>query len=183
MRLQALSERLLNLAQVEQRRALEERVSIGVRSLVGELLEAQLPRLQARHLQAENRVPPEATVLGERFLVRQALANLLDNAVDFTRDGGTLRVDMERVASDAPGAPGQRQLHRIRVFNEGEPIPDYALPRVTERFYSLPRPATGRKSTGLGLSFVREAAQLHDGVFQIGNVEGGVEAALTLPGS
>jgi two-component system sensor histidine kinase CreC len=68
------------------------------------------------------------------------------------------------------------------VFNQGEPIPDYALPRVTERFYSLPRPATGRKSTGLGLSFVREAAHLHDGAFQIRNVEDGVEARLTLPG-
>ena len=40
---------------------------------------------------------------------------------------------------------------RIRV--DGEPIPDFALPRLTERFYSLPRPSTGRKSTGLGLNF------------------------------
>ena len=68
----------------------------------------------------------------------------------------------------------------ICVFNTGAHIPDYALPRVTERFYSLPRPATGRKSSGLGLSFVREAAELHDGTFQIGNVPGGVEARLTL---
>lgn len=180
-RLQSLSERLLHLAQIEQRRGLEERVSIGLRALVDDLLDAQLPRLQARHIQARNEVPDGATVLGERFLVRQALANLIDNAVDFTREGGTVRVDTERVGGETQGAPGQPQVLRIRVFNAGEPIPDYALPRVTERFYSLPRPATGRKSTGLGLSFVREAAQLHDGVFQIGNVEGGVEAALTLP--
>jgi two-component system, OmpR family, sensor histidine kinase CreC len=69
----------------------------------------------------------------------------------------------------------------ILVSNRGEAIPDYALPRVTERFYSLPRPTTGRKSTGLGLSFVLEVAQLHDGTFQIRNVEGGVLAELGLP--
>lgn len=175
-RLQSLSERLLHLAQVEQRRGLEERVPIALRSLVDELLGAQLPRLQSGAIQAENQVPVEATVVGERFLVRQALANLVDNAVDFTPVGGTLRIDTR--------APDERDAALalvVRVFNEGDPIPDYALPRVTERFYSLPRPATGRKSTGLGLSFVREAAHLHDGELQIQNVERGVEARLTLP--
>ncbi len=174
-RLQALSERLLHLAHVEQRRGLEERIPIGLHGLVEELLGAQLPRLQARRLQVDNQIPSDATVMGERFLVRQTLANLIDNAVDFTRESGTLRIDTHA----ADGAAGPQVM--IRVFNDGEPIPDYALPRVTERFYSLPRPATGRKSTGLGLSFVREAAHLHDGSFQIRNVEGGVEARLTLP--
>ena len=175
-RLQSLSERLLHLAHVEQRRGLEERVPIGLRALVDELLGAQLPRLQSAGVQAQNRVPEETTVVGERFLVHQALGNLVDNAVDFTRQGGTLRVEAR--------APDEGEADRwlvIRVFNEGDPIPDYALPRVTERFYSLPRPATGRKSTGLGLSFVREAAHLHEGTLQILNVEGGVEARLTLP--
>jgi two-component system, OmpR family, sensor histidine kinase CreC len=181
-RLQSLSERLLHLAQVEQRRGLEERVSIGLSGLVQELLDAQLPRLQARRIQAENRVPGEATLIGERFLIRQALANLIDNAVDFSREGGTLHIGAERTAAEARGQRAPESQLLIRVFNPGEPIPDYALPRVTERFYSLPRPATGRKSTGLGLSFVQEAAQLHDGAFQIRNVEGGVEAQLTLAG-
>jgi two-component system, OmpR family, sensor histidine kinase CreC len=176
-RLQSLSERLLHLAQVEQRRGLEERVSIGVRTLVDELLEARLPRLQARQVLADNQVPSEATVMGERFLVHQALVNLIDNALDFTREGGALRIGA------AEGGLGERSPTelRIQVFNQGDPIPDYALPRVAERFYSLPRPATGRKSTGLGLSFVREVAQLHDGTFQIRNTGDGVEAELTLP--
>jgi two-component system sensor histidine kinase CreC len=181
-RLQSLSERLLHLAQVEQRRGLEERVSIGLCELVEELLAAQLPRLQARQILAENRVSPEAAVLGERFLVRQALANLIDNAVDFSRAGGTLRIGTERDATERQGARAHGSELLISVMNEGGPIPDYALPRVTERFYSLPRPDTGRKSTGLGLSFVREVALLHEGSFQIRNVEGGVEAQLRLPG-
>jgi two-component system sensor histidine kinase CreC len=171
-RLHALSERLLHLAQVEQRRGLEERAPIALSEMVDELLNAQAPRLQARGIQPDNRVPREAGVVGERFLVRQALANLIDNAVDFMRDDGALTISVEPQGSELV----------IVVVNEGEPIPDYALPRVTERFYSLPRPATGRKSTGLGLSFVSEVALLHDGAFEIRNVAGGVEARLTLPG-
>ena len=69
----------------------------------------------------------------------------------------------------------------LRLFNQGPAIPDYALARLTERFYSLPRPASGRKSTGLGLNFVAEVAQLHGGRLQVGNHEDGVEALLWLP--
>jgi two-component system sensor histidine kinase CreC len=170
-RLQSLSERLLHLAHVEQRRELEERVAIPLGPLVGELLEGQGARFAARRIRAENRIPPGLATQGERFLVRQVLANLIDNAADFTPEGGALTVSAEASSGELT----------LRVFNEGEPIPDYALPRVTERFYSLPRPATGRKSTGLGLSFVQEAAQLHSGTFQIRNVEGGVCAELRLP--
>jgi two-component system sensor histidine kinase CreC len=82
-----------------------------------------------------------------------------------------LRICAERVGSHV----------EIRLFNQAEPIPDYALPRLSERFYSLPRPDSGRKSTGLGLNFVEEVVQLHGGEFRIGNVEGGVEVVLRLP--
>ncbi|HTV19096.1 MAG TPA: two-component system sensor histidine kinase CreC [Polyangiaceae bacterium] len=170
-RLQSLSERLLHLARVEQRRELDERVSIALGPLVDELLEAQAARLAARRLRADNTIPAGVAALGERFLVRQALGNLIDNAIDFTPEGGAITIGAD--ASD--GTVG------IRVSNPGEPIPDYALPRVTERFYSLPRPATGRKSTGLGLSFVCEVAELHSGTFRIENVAGGVAAELRLP--
>jgi two-component system sensor histidine kinase CreC len=87
------------------------------------------------------------------------------------------RAAHSRITSGLPAA-GQIEL---RVFNQGEAIPDYALARVCERFYSLPRPSSGRKSTGLGLNFVEEVLQLHGGTLHIGNVEGGVEVILRLP--
>ena len=59
-------------------------------------------------------------------------------------------------------------------------IPDYALQRLGERFYSLPHP-DGSKGTGLGLAFVREIAALHGGSFSITNVSNGVRAKLYLP--
>lgn len=170
-RLQSLAERLLHLAQVEQRRGLDERVRIGLRALVDELLQQLAPRLAAARLTATNEVEAGAAVSGERFLLRQAILNLLDNAVEFAAGGSGIVVSSTTA--------GDRVT--LDVFNAGEPIPDYALPRLTERFYSLPRPGTGRKSTGLGLNFVSEVAELHDGTLGIGNAPGGVLASLTLP--
>jgi two-component system, OmpR family, sensor histidine kinase CreC len=175
-RLQALGERLLHLAHVEQRRDLEERVPIALRSVIDELLVGLAPRLVLGQLTATNEVPRQLVALGERFLVRQAIGNLLENAIDFTPATRSMWVS----ARSAVGPEGKGQVV-VSVFNEGEPIPDYALARVTERFYSLPRLTTGRKSTGLGLNFVQEVAQLHGGSFHITNVAGGVRAELTLP--
>ena len=172
-RLQHLSERLLHLALVEQRRALEDRGPIAVRAVVDDLLATFEARARHGEVALSNGVDDDAVVDGERFLVRQALSNLLDNAIDFTPRGGRVEVRSERVA-------GERAL-ALCVRNDGEPIPEFALPRLTERFYSLPRPATGRKSTGLGLNFVAEVATLHGGRLALGNVPGGVEARLVLP--
>ncbi|MDX5372717.1 MAG: two-component system sensor histidine kinase CreC [Pseudomonadaceae bacterium] len=170
-RLQQLIERLLGLAQVEQRQGLEECEAVELRALAEALLDAQAARIQGAGLRLENAIPAGLSVQGERFLLRQALANLLDNALDFVPPGGVLRLSAE---------PRDGQLELV-LFNQGEAIPDYALARLSERFYSLPRPATGRKSTGLGLNFVREVALLHGGALWVGNVAGGVEARLRLP--
>ncbi|GAB2893400.1 two-component system sensor histidine kinase CreC [Microbulbifer echini] len=172
-RLQQLSERLLHLAQVEQRQGLEERVGVPLGPLLEELLEAQGARITKARLRVELALEPALQLCGERFLLRQALANLLDNALDFTAPAGLIRFSAER----------REQRVELRLYNVGEAIPRYALGRLTERFYSLPRPDGGHKSTGLGLNFVQEVAELHGGDLAIDNVEGGVEVRLLLPGA
>jgi two-component system sensor histidine kinase CreC len=170
-RMQQLIERLLNLAQVEQRQGLEERVAVPLAGLMEELLNAQAARIEGKQLHVEQRIAADLNLLGEPFLLRQALGNLLENALDFTPAQGVLRLSAERVGEHI----------EFRLFNQAEAIPDYALPRLSERFYSLPRPDSGRKSTGLGLNFVEEVVKLHGGAMSIGNVNGGVEVMLCLP--
>ena len=167
-RLQSLAERLLHLAQVEQRQGLEESVEVPLQPMIDELLQAQASRIRQAGVAVDNAVDATVCVTGERFLLRQALANLLDNALDFTPNGGQLCFSCKR----------QEGRLQLCLFNQGPAIPDYALPRLTERFYSLARPQTGRKSTGLGLNFVQEVAQLHGAELHIQNVEGGVEVRL-----
>jgi two-component system sensor histidine kinase CreC len=108
---------------------------------------------------------------GERFLVRHAVQNLLQNALEFTPVGGRIEVSV-RSAGDAV---------YVECADSGPGVPDYALERIFERFYSLPRPESGRKSSGLGLPFVKEVATLHGGWVTLENrPQGGARAILRL---
>ena len=70
---------------------------------------------------------------------------------------------------------------RVEVADEGPGVPDYALDQVFERFYSLPRPGDGGRSSGIGLTFVAEVAQLHGGRAWLRNRGGGALAGIELP--
>ncbi len=176
-RLRQLVERLLALATVEQRRELNERRPVALKPVVEELLASRAPAIARKEFRVECTLPDDAAVLGEPFLIVQAIGNLLDNALDFTPVRGVVTLGAERVGD----------AWRLAVSNTGDPIPDYARDRLFERFFSLPRPDTGRKSTGLGLAFVKEVAQLHGGTISVDNWAGpdgaavGVVARFMLP--
>jgi two-component system sensor histidine kinase CreC len=171
-RLRQIVDRLLDLARLEQRQTLGARVPVVLAPLAEELRAANAALLAAGELSFANRLPATAAVLGDPFLVRQALNNLLDNAIQFSPRGGAIELS----------ATTEDERVVLRLHNSGSQIPDFALPRLFERFYSLPRPGTQQKSTGLGLSFVREVALLHGGQVRVENApEGGVAAFLTLP--
>lgn len=176
-RLQRLVDRLLALATVEQRREPLERRPVALRRVAEELLASRAPLVARKDLHIDQRIPESASVLGEPFLLVQAIGNLLDNALEFTPPRG-------RIALDAN--PDGNCWH-LTVFNSGSAIPDYAHDRLFERFYSLPRLDSGQKSTGLGLAFVREVAQLHGGAISVDNRPNpdgsiaGVVACLRLP--
>jgi len=173
LRLQQLIERLLNLALVEQQQSLHDPKPIELIKLVDELLDNQAARFaqQQIHLQKDyvaNTINPDFVVKGELFLLRQAINNLLDNALDFTPTGGSIFIVLRC----------EKEYLEFSVTNHGEPIPDFAFARLTERFFSLPRPTTGKKSTGLGLSFVQEVMVLHEGHLTLQNSTDGVKASL-----
>jgi len=171
-RLDQLVERLLSLAAVEHRQALSDAVEVDMAKLVQDVAEEKRMQFRERNLTSRMAVADGLRVWGESFLLRQALSNLIDNAVAFSPEQGVIEILGER--SEAAVI--------LRIRDQGTGIPDYALQRLFERFYSLPRPDTGRKSTGLGLAFVREVATLHQGRVEVGNrPEGGAEAILILP--
>jgi two-component system sensor histidine kinase CreC len=171
-RLRLVAERMLNLARVEQQETLQESVPVDLMRLAGDAAESVAATARARGIRIEVAGPASLTVTGEPFLLRQAVGNLLENAIAFSPQGGQIDLALE-------AAPG---LARIRVRDRGPGVPDYALGRVFERFFSLPRPDGSAKSTGLGLSLVREVAALHGGSASLSNhPEGGAVAVLELP--
>lgn len=172
-RLQQLIDRLLALADVEQLRQLRTVEPVDLAALTRELLHTAEPTLRRKDLRLQTTLDEGATVHGDRFLIAQALQNLLDNAIDFSPQGGALAVSARRV-------DGQVEWS---VRDEGPGVPDYAADRIFERFYSLPRADTQEKSSGLGLCLVKEVSELHGGILRIENVDHprGCRASWTLP--
>ena len=112
------------------------------------------------------------SVEGERFLLQQAISNLLDNAIEFSPPGAVIEISASR----------EQEGWSLGIRDYGPGVPEYARERLFERFYSTPRPDSGRKSTGLGLSLVREVALLHGGDIVVENHPGGgTLARLILP--
>jgi len=178
-RLELMIGKLLTLAAVEQKQQIEASEPVALLPLLAQLVEESEPRARQRNVTLQLRtVPPDEAapvVEGEPFLLRQALANLIENAIDFSPAHGT--VDIAVV-----GEPCAAGAAIVRIDDDGPGIPDYALPRLFERFYSLPRPDGRDKSTGLGLCFVREVAALHRGHVTVANrAGGGACATLSLP--
>ena len=152
-RLQAIIDRMLMLARVEQLQAPEAGATVDLAKMLKTTIELRHQFLDARHLDCQLEAPVTVDVRGDAFLLQQAVLNLLDNAIEFSPDGGRIEITLEIADEHA----------EIRIRDHGSGAPDYALPQLFERFYSLPRPATGKKSTGLGLALVREVARLHGG--------------------
>ncbi|GHU36444.1 sensor histidine kinase [Betaproteobacteria bacterium] len=170
-RMQLIIERMLQLARVEQLQRLEDNQPLDLADLVRQTVATRASALEKRNLGVKIDAEGAFPCHGDAFLLQQALANLLDNAIDFSPAGGAIDIALQKT-------PGKL---RLTVRDRGEGAPDYALPQIFERFYSLPRPATGRKSTGLGLPFAREVAQLHGGDARLGNhPQGGAEVTLEI---
>ncbi len=171
-RMQQVVERLLGLAVVEKRQGLQQVESIDIEALLDEICESRAVSLQGRKITLQREAPIETRLQGERFLLLQAIGNLLDNAIEFSPNGGLIHL-RERIADGS---------WRLSIADQGPGVPDYAQERIFDRFYSLPRPDGNGKSSGLGLAFVRETALLHKGSIRIENApEGGAMAVLTLP--
>ncbi|MCF6314335.1 MAG: two-component system sensor histidine kinase CreC [Verrucomicrobiales bacterium] len=180
-RLQKIIDQLLALSTIESQKALADPSSLPLADLILRVCNNLEPSLQAKELVLERDFTEEINqglkVCGEEFLLKTAIANLLQNAIEFSVRGSTIRVKLRQLMV------GQNKMLSLTIRNEGPEIPDYAVERVFERFYSLKHPDTGKKSSGLGLCFVREAAELHQGKARLYNREDGegVVAELLLP--
>jgi len=166
VRLRDLVERMLALAALQHRQAPAQRHPVDLADLVARTVASRSPQATRRNLtvRVEGHGQP---VQGEPFLLEQALGNLLDNALAFSPEGGTVTLRLDDTG--------------LEVMDEGPGVPDYALDQVFSPFYALPHP-NGERGTGLGLCFVREIAQLHGGTATLENrAGGGARARLTLP--
>ena len=163
-RMQRLIDKMLELASLESRPPL----TLTPQPLAT-LVQAQVALAQPAAARRQQQIRCQlaaATVAADALLLGQAIASLLDNALDFAPDQGVIQI----IGQQQDGG------YLLTLIDDGPGIPDYALPRLFERFYSLPRPQHG-KSSGLGLSFVREVVERHQGSIAIDNRSDGHSGA------
>ena len=171
-RIATIVEKMLLLSALENRKGLQEIALVNLREVVLEIAESMHPLTERKEITLVVSGEETTTVEGEPFLIRQALLNILQNAVDFTSRCGKVWISIQM-------RDGRVE---IVVKDTGPGIPGYAAGRIFERFYSLQRPDSGKKSSGLGLSVVKEIIHLHGGSVIVQNApEGGVEARLLFP--
>jgi two-component system phosphate regulon sensor histidine kinase PhoR len=153
VRMQALVEDLLTLAELERPDTMLRRETIDLRALAGEKVAEAAEAAAKNGLVLTLEPSPLVVVHGDRRRLGQALGNLIDNAVKYTEAG---RVTV------AVGAGDDSAWCEVRDTGPGIPAED--LPRIFERFYRVDKARSREKGgTGLGLSIVKHAIALHDG--------------------
>jgi signal transduction histidine kinase len=153
---------VLRIAEVEAggRRAAFEATDLV--PMLTDMAELYGAAAEAREQRLEVTLPPRLPLVGDRDLLGQAMANLLDNALKFTPEGGT-------VALSARTEPGGVE---IVVADDGPGMPDADRQRAGERFFRADAART-TPGSGLGLSLVRAVAALHGGLVALGETHPG----------
>ncbi|HEY0674435.1 MAG TPA: HAMP domain-containing sensor histidine kinase [Longimicrobiales bacterium] len=124
-----------------------------------------------KNVQIELDTLEEAAINGDPTLLRQLLMILLDNAINFTPEGGKVSALAEKNGRSC----------RVTIKDTGVGIPTSALPHVFERFFRAD-PARSRGGTGLGLSIARWIVDVHHGRIDVQSAEGkGTTVSVTFP--
>lgn len=141
---------LLRISEIRHIRRASAFAAFDLAEVVRETAEAYQPVAEEKGVLLTCSIARAATTVGDRQLMVEALVNLIDNAVKFTPEGGTVRI----VLDGSPDRP------RITVADTGPGIPAEARTAVFKRFY---RAETSRTTpgSGLGLSLVAEILKLH----------------------
>ncbi len=171
-RIQEIVDRMLELSALETRKIIKKMESISLSTLIKTVIESKRAILSKKNLQLINQVPDHILVKGDSFLILQSISNIIQNAIDFSPSNSQIKLISQVDA----------KMLKFIVEDNGTGIPDFAQDKVFDKFFSLRRPDSGEKSTGLGLNFVKEVAVLHNGDIKLENrAEKGVRATLILP--
>ena len=162
-RMRRLIDDLLSLTRIEQNEHVPPSGETSLEALLREAVAALAPLAGADDITLEISAPkglPPA--VGERDELIQVFQNLIHNAIKYGRQGGHVWVSLELGAAGT--GRGAEQMLIASVRDDGEGIPQAAVPRLTERFYRVDVKRSREKGgTGLGLAIVKHIVNRHQG--------------------
>jgi signal transduction histidine kinase len=160
---------LLGIAEAEAGSGRGNMETVDLAEIARSVVELYEPAAEEKGLELGGRFEGPVLVHGDRHLLAQAAANLVDNALKYTPSG---RIDLTVV--------GDRKTARLEVSDSGPGIPEDRRDAVFDRFVRL-ESSRSTPGNGLGLSLVRAVAQLHGGTVTLADHDPGLRAILTLP--
>ncbi|MBI2769673.1 MAG: sensor histidine kinase N-terminal domain-containing protein [Burkholderiales bacterium] len=166
-----LANQLLALSRADATMQAQPMQLVELKALCEDLLETHLDAATAKQIDLGLDTLP-ATVLGHEWLLRELLGNLVDNAVKYTPQGGTVTIHCGRRGGNA----------FLEVEDDGPGVPPAVLPHILERFYRVQ--GTQGEGNGLGLAIAQEIARVHHSQLQLqpGAHGRGLKITLVLPG-
>ena len=172
-RLLATFNALLRIARIESGVLRSGFGEVDLTVLLRDLAELYEPAAQERGQRIEVELPPRARVPGDRDLLVQAFANLFDNAIKYSPEGGTITLGLDQLPGGAT---------RVRVSDTGPGIPASEREAVMRRFYRGESSRT-TPGSGLGLSLVDAVAHLHHAELELGGDDDGLVVEWRFPHS
>lgn len=160
---------LLRIARIEAGSAMAL-APVDLSALMADAVELYEPLAQERRQEIRTDLAPITIASGDRDLLFQAIANLLDNAIKYTPEGGHILVNLEHCGSTA----------RLVVADSGPGIPADERENVFRHFYRV-EPSRSTPGNGLGLSLVAAVARLHRATIRLEDNNPGLRIVLHLP--
>jgi hypothetical protein len=162
---------LLSIAQAEGGAARGDMERLDLAALCADVAELYEPLAEAKDLALTATLAGSAPIKGNRHLLFQAIANLIDNAIKYSAPGGGAVSISAAIVGDKV---------EVVVADRGPGIPARDRERVLQRFVRLEQSRT-TPGNGLGLSLVTAVMTLHDGTLELGDNAPGLKVILRLP--
>ncbi len=161
---------LLRLAEIDTGMRRSGFVQVNANELAAEVVDFYLPAAEIKNVNLSFVSTGPVSVSGDPTLLAQAVGNLIDNALKYVGDGGSVNVEARNRSDGAV---------EISVTDNGPGIPDDEKPKVAQRFYRGDV-SRGTPGVGLGLSLVQAVAKLHGGELQLADNLPGLRARMII---
>jgi two-component system phosphate regulon sensor histidine kinase PhoR len=180
-RLNRLIGDILELSKIESRRIPLHFSPVNLHTFLSNCLSVMNSEAKKKSIELELQVDEDLYMEADEDRLRQILINLLSNGINYTPEGGKVKVKVDLPQGGATGM--ENEMIRMTITDTGIGIPKKDLPRIFERFYRVDK-ARSRSSggTGLGLSIVKHLVEMHKGTIRVESEVGmGTKFIIELP--